>query len=136
MQPRRFPGAAASRAPRRGFSYSPEVEGAPLKLTTDNLRRQLAERLLPVYLVSGDEPLLAGEALDAIRTHAAALGYVEREQVHIDRTASVWEHALSVTQTRSLFASRRILEIRMANGKPGFGAATLLKLIAAAGDEL
>ena len=107
-----------------------------MKLTADNLSRQLAERLLPVYLVSGDEPLLVSEALDAIRARALASGFDEREQVFIDRSAAVWEHAFAATQSRSLFASRRILEVRMANAKPGFGAATLLKLIAAAGDEL
>ncbi len=64
------------------------------------------------------------------------LGFEEREQVFIERSAAVWEHALELTYNRSLFAQRRILEIRMANGKPGFGAATLLKLIAAAGEEL
>jgi DNA polymerase III subunit delta len=89
-----------------------------------------------VYLVSGDEPLLAGEALDAIRARALALGFEERAQVLVERSAAVWEHAQAFTQTRSLFANRRILEIRMANGKPGSGAATLLKLIAAAGSEL
>jgi DNA polymerase III subunit delta len=89
-----------------------------------------------VYLVSGDEPLLANEALEAIRTRARALGFEEREQVTIERSAAVWEHALAFSQARSLFASRRILEVRMANGKPGFGAASLLKLIAEAGDEL
>lgn len=107
-----------------------------MKLTADNLSRQLSERLLPVYLVSGDEPLLATEALDAIRARARALGFDEREQVFIDRSAAVWENALGATQTRSLFASRRILEIRLAGAKPGHGAATLLKLIAAAGDDL
>ncbi|HEV7431902.1 MAG TPA: DNA polymerase III subunit delta [Steroidobacteraceae bacterium] len=107
-----------------------------MKLTLDNLPRHLAERLAPVYLVSGDEPLLTGEALQAIRARALALGFEEREQVFIERSAAIWEHALAITRSRSLFASRRILEIRMANGKPGYGAATLLKLIAAAGDEL
>ncbi len=86
--------------------------------------------------MSGDEPLLAGEALHAIRARALELGFEEREQVHIERSAAVWEHALSVSHSRSLFASRRILEIRMPGGKPGLGAATLLKLIAAAGEEL
>jgi DNA polymerase-3 subunit delta len=89
-----------------------------------------------VYLVSGDEPLLAGEALGAIRARALALGFEEREQVHIERSAAVWEQALALSNNRSLFAKRRILEIRMPGGKPGFGAASLLKLIAAAGDEL
>jgi DNA polymerase-3 subunit delta len=57
-------------------------------------------------------------------------------QVSIERSAAAWEEALGATQTRSLFASRRILEIRMPGGKPGHGAATLLRLIAAAGDDL
>jgi DNA polymerase-3 subunit delta len=107
-----------------------------LKLTSDNLSRQLAERLMPVYLISSDEPLLAGEALDAIHRRAAAVGYTEREQVYIERSSTVWQQALEAVQSRSLFASRRILEIRMASGKPGHGAASLLKLIAAAGEEI
>ena len=107
-----------------------------MKLDADRLPGQLAERLLPVYLVAGDEPLLATEALDAIRARARALGFDEREQVFIDKSAATWENALASTQTQSLFASRRILEIRMPGGKPGHGAATLLKLIGAAGDDL
>jgi DNA polymerase-3 subunit delta len=107
-----------------------------LRLTADKLPRQLAERLLPVYMLSGDEPLLTAEALDAIRARARALGFEEREQVYIDKSAAVWEQALSVARNQSLFASRRILEIRMASGKPGHGAASLLKLIATAGDDL
>jgi len=50
-----------------------------LKLTSDSLAPQLAQRLLPAYLVSGDEPLLAGEAADAIRARARAAGFSERE---------------------------------------------------------
>jgi DNA polymerase-3 subunit delta len=107
-----------------------------LRLTADKLARQLAECLLPVYLLSGDEPLLTAEALDAIRARARALGFEEREQVYIDKSTAVWEQALSIARNQSLFASRRILEIRMASGKPGHGAASLLKLIAAAGDDL
>ncbi|HLQ12296.1 MAG TPA: DNA polymerase III subunit delta [Steroidobacteraceae bacterium] len=107
-----------------------------MRLTADTLARQLSERLLPVYLLSGDEPLLASEALDAIRARARALGFEEREQVFIERAAAVWEQALSIARNQSLFASRRILEVRMASGKPGAGASALLRLIAAAGDEL
>ena len=107
-----------------------------MKLNADRLPGQLAERLLPVYLVAGDEPLLAAEALDAIRARARAQGFDEREQVFIDKSAAVWENALASTRTQSLFASRRILEIRMPGGKPGHGAATLLKLVASAGDDL
>jgi DNA polymerase-3 subunit delta len=38
-----------------------------LKLSPDNLASDLASRLLPVYVVSGDDPLLTAEAADAIR---------------------------------------------------------------------
>lgn len=107
-----------------------------MRLNADRLQHHLAGKLLPVYLVAGDEPLLATEALDAIRAKARACGFDEREQVFIDKSAATWENALASTQSQSLFASRRILEIRMPGGKPGHGAATLLKLIAAAGDDL
>jgi DNA polymerase-3 subunit delta len=107
-----------------------------MKLSSDQLPAQLAGALLPVYLVSGDEPLLMAEAADAIRARARALGFAERQQVFIERSAAAWDEALGATQTLSLFASRRILEIRMHSAKPGHGAAALLRLIAAAGDDL
>jgi DNA polymerase-3 subunit delta len=45
-----------------------------LKLRPDNLAAQLEQRLLPVYLISGDEPLQAGEAADSVcRLRANAL---------------------------------------------------------------
>src|SRR5579871_5568418 len=43
---------------------------APVKLGLEGLAAQLADRLLPVYLLSGDEPLLVGEAADAVRARA------------------------------------------------------------------
>jgi len=122
--------------PSSGIESVQDPEALSLRLTADTLARQLSERLLPVYLLSGDEPLLASEALDAIRARARALGFEEREQVFIERAAAVWEQALSIARNQSLFASRRILEVRMASGKPGAGASALPRLIAAAGDEL
>ena len=107
-----------------------------MKIRPEQLKAQLERELLPAYLVAGDEPLLATEAADLVRARARALGFEERLQVFIDRSAGPWEEALAATQTRSLFATRRILEIRMPGGKPGHGAATLQKLVAAAGDDL
>jgi DNA polymerase-3 subunit delta len=43
-----------------------------LKLNADSLARHLEQQLLPTYLISGDEPLIAGEAADAIRNRARA----------------------------------------------------------------
>ena len=108
-----------------------------MKLSLDELPAQLAQRLLPAYLVSGDEPLRVGEACDLIRARARAAGFAEREVFFIERTSAVWDEVQQSAQSLSLFANRRVLEIRMPTGKPGVsGAAALLRVIAAAGDEL
>lgn len=108
-----------------------------MKLTLDALAAHLAGQLLPAYLVSGDEPLLSGEALDAIRERARAAGAGTREVFFIERGNAVWEAVLQAAQSLSLFAERRIVEIRMPSGKPGAsGAAALLRLLQAAGSDL
>jgi len=94
-----------------------------MKLTLENLSAQLAERLLPVYLVSGDEPLLVGEASDAIRARARARGFAEREVFFIERSSAVWDEVRQAAL--------------MPGGKPGVtGAAALLRLFEAAGEDL
>jgi DNA polymerase III subunit delta len=101
-----------------------------LKLTPDSLATQLRERLLPVYLVSGDEPLLTGEAADAVRSAARAAGFTERE-VHFVERAGDWEEVRGSARSLSLFGARRVLEIRM-SGRPGTaGNAALVGLLEA-----
>ncbi len=108
-----------------------------MKLSLDALDDHLSKALLPVYLVSGDEPLLVGEATDAIRARARSAGFDERQVFFIERTAAVWADIGQTAQALSLFASRRIVEIRMPGGKPGTtGAAALMRLFDAAGDDL
>jgi DNA polymerase III subunit delta len=108
-----------------------------MKLSLDELPSQLAQRLLPAYLISGDEPLRVGEASDLIRARARAAGYEEREVFFIERASAVWDEVQHSAQSLSLFANRRVIEIRMPTGKAGVsGAAALLRVIAAAGDEL
>lgn len=108
-----------------------------MKLSSETLGPQLAERLLPAYLVSGDEPLLVQEAVDAIRSRARATGFNERAVFFIERNQSVWEEAREAAQALSLFCERRILEIRMPGGRPGTaGASTLSSLLAASGESL
>jgi DNA polymerase-3 subunit delta len=108
-----------------------------VKLSTDTLSAHLAQSLLPIYLVSGDEPLLVGEASDAIRSRARLAGFSERQVFFIERGAAVWEEITHAAQSLSLFATSRIVEIRMPGGKPGTaGAAALTRLFAAAGADL
>jgi DNA polymerase III subunit delta len=88
-----------------------------LKLTTDSLAAHLAQPLRNAYLVSGDEPLLVAEA------------FSERETHFIERVAD-WGAVTAAVSNLSLFAARRIIEIRLASAKPGVaGGAVLVKLV-------
>lgn len=89
-----------------------------VKLNPDNLTTHLEQKLLPVYLVSGDEPLLTGEAADAVRARARAAGFTERESHFLER-GSDWDDVRASAGNMSLFGSRRLVEIRLPSGKPG-----------------
>ena len=100
-----------------------------LKLTSDALDAHLAHKLLPAYLISGDEPLLAAEAADAVRARARAAGHTERE-VHFIERAADWDDVRASAGTLSLFGSRRVLEVRLGSARPGAtGGAVLAELI-------
>ena len=102
-----------------------------MKLTSDSLATHLAERLLPAYLVSGDEPLLAAEAADAVRARARGAGFTERE-VHFIERAADWDEVRASAANLSLFGARRVVEIRLTSAKPGVaGNATLVALLEA-----
>ncbi|TLY56906.1 MAG: DNA polymerase III subunit delta, partial [Gammaproteobacteria bacterium] len=102
-----------------------------MKLTSDSLATHLGERLLPAYLVSGDEPLLAAEAADAVRARARGAGFTERE-VHFIERAADWDEVRASAANLSLFAARRVVEIRLASPKPGTaGNAALIALLEA-----
>jgi DNA polymerase-3 subunit delta len=73
---------------------------------------------LPAVLwLAGDEPLLLLEAADAIRASARTLGYSEREVLNVERGFRI-ESLLEHSQALSLFASRKLIELRF-GGKPG-----------------
>jgi DNA polymerase-3 subunit delta len=91
-----------------------------LKLTFDSLRSHLSGEPSRAYLVSGDEPLLVGEAADAIRARVKRAGFEEREVHFIERVAD-WEAVRAAANNLSLFGSRKLVEIRLPSGKPGTG---------------
>src|ERR1700733_9486349 len=112
--------AALAAGPRRGRRLTAGYARGrgPLKLTCDSLPAHLAQRLLPAYLVSGDEPLLAGEAADAVRARARSAGFSEREVHFIERSGD-WDALRASAANLSLFATRRVLEVRLASARPG-----------------
>jgi DNA polymerase-3 subunit delta len=101
-----------------------------MKLSTDRLGQQLESSTATAWLVAGDEPLLVGEAADAIRARARQQGYTGRETFFVERYFD-WGGLQGASQALSLFAERRILEIRMPTARPGVeGGAVLARLAA------
>ena len=82
------------------------------------LSQHLQKQLLPFYTVFGEEPLLAIEAADLIRSKARQTGYVEREIFTIDNQFNRSELQLR-KNSLSLFGERRVLDLRIPSGKPG-----------------
>src|SRR5690606_20859732 len=111
---------------------------AGLRTPPEKLPALLARGLSPVYLLSGSEPLTLGESADAIRAAARAAGFTEREVFFIERaTGGPWDEIFASCQSMSLFAARRLIEIRIPGSTPGTeGAKALQELVRLAGPDL
>ena len=104
-----------------------------MKISANHLPAQLNKSLVPCYLVTGDEPLLVQEALDAIRGAAREQGFSARE-LFVQATGFDWGELANTGGNLSLFAERRIIELRLPTGKPGLrGGAAIAEF--AANDE-
>ena len=73
-----------------------------MRLRPEQLGKHLADRLLPAYLVAGDEPLQQGELLDDLRRAARDQGFDERHRFSSD-TGIDWNSLLNESQSMSLF---------------------------------
>jgi len=93
-------------------------------LKADQLAGSLKRGLAPVYLVGGDEPLLLLECCDQIREAARTRGYIERELLQVEAGFD-WSE-LRQAATPSLFATRKIIDLRLRSGKPGQEGARVL----------
>jgi DNA polymerase-3 subunit delta len=91
----------------------------------DQLAAHLERQLAPLYVIHGDEPLLALEAADAIRSRARQQGFTQRTVLHAERTFK-WGELSATGASMSLFGDRQLVELRIPTGKPGTeGAAAL-----------
>ena len=89
-----------------------------MRLSPDKIPAHLRKNLAPLYLVFGEETLLAQEAADAIRAAARQQGYTERECLTVE-TGFDWHTLRQLASSPSLFAQRRLLELRLGDAKPG-----------------
>lgn len=104
--------------------------------SAEQLREHLGDRLRPAYLVAGDEPLLVLEAVDQIRKAALASGCSERLVFDV---VSGFDWADWRMQVRSygLFASRRLIELRLASAKLTVdGAEAVATFVADPGEDV
>ncbi len=83
------------------------------------------KQLAPVYFVTGDEPLQQGEVADAIRLAAKKSGYSTREVLSVE-TGFEWGDLALAADSMSLFADKKIIDLRLPSGKPGIEGAKAL----------
>lgn len=95
-----------------------------MALRADQLAGSLKRGLAPVYLVGGEEPLLLLECCDQIREAARAQGFAERELLQVEKGFD-WS-SLGQAATPGLFATRKIIDLRLRTGKPGREGARVL----------
>jgi DNA polymerase-3 subunit delta len=89
-----------------------------MRLRPEQLAGQPTDVLLPMYLVSGEEPFQLGQVCDAIRQRAHDAGYTNRTVMQVDRSFD-WQTLTAAAQTLSLFAEKQLIELRLPSGKPG-----------------
>lgn len=100
------------------------------QLRPAQLPGHLERELLPVYVVHGDDPLLAMEAADHVRHAARKRGFDEREVLVVE-PGFRWDAFSAATRNRGLFGERRVIDLRLPSGKPGIDGARVLEDFAA-----
>jgi len=97
-----------------------------VQLRPEQLGAQLAKGIAPLYVVTGDEPLLALEAADAIRAAARAAGYSDRKLLSVERSFD-WGQLAAAGAGMSLFGDKTFIDLRIPGGKPGKDGAKALE---------
>ena len=90
-----------------------------MRLKVEQVKNHLTKSsLLPVYLVSGDEPLQRLEVADLIRSSTKQQGFEERIVLEVDKQFD-WQRLLDEASALSLFSSLKLIELKMGSAKPG-----------------
>ncbi len=100
-----------------------------MELKPEQLEAQLGSGpLRPAYLIAGPEALRVLEAADAVRAAAREQGIAEREvfEAEGNQREVDWSALQASLRAPSLFASRRLIEIRLPTGKPGKDGAAVI----------
>ncbi len=101
-----------------------------MNLAPAHLSEHLKRGLKSLYTLHGDEPLLAQEFADALRAEARARGHTERAVHTVAGAHFDWSAVLASGGSLSLFADKRIVEVRIPSGKPGKDGSAALQQLA------
>jgi DNA polymerase-3 subunit delta len=105
-----------------------------MELKPEQLAAQLESGpLRPAYLIAGPEALRVLEAADAVRAAARAQGIGEREvfEAEGNQREPDWNALDATFNAPSLFASRRLVELRLPTGKPGKDGGAIIEAFCA-----
>jgi DNA polymerase-3 subunit delta len=97
-----------------------------MKIRAKQLDAHLRKGLAKLYAVHGAEALLALEAADRIRDAARRSGCTERE-IFFAEPGADWSRLGAAAANLSLFASKRLFELRIPTGKPGVEGARAIE---------
>lgn len=89
-----------------------------MRLRFNQLAAHLEGQLSPIYIVAGEEPLQIREATDSVRARARARGFTERQVMEVGPGFD-WGEFQAVCDCLSLFAERRLIDLRIPSAKPG-----------------
>lgn len=87
-----------------------------MRINSDQLDAHLQKPLQAFYWIAGDETLLVQEALAQLRARCRAQGFTEWDLFFVDRSFS-WQSMLQSGNSMSLFADRKIIELRQTSAK-------------------
>ncbi|MGZ8152533.1 MAG: DNA polymerase III subunit delta [Methylovulum sp.] len=96
-----------------------------MRLKPEQVATALQKNLAPIYFISGDEPLQIGEIADAVRAAARKAGYDTREVLVADSGFS-WNELTESAGALSIFADKKIIDLRLPTGTPGAEGAKAL----------
>jgi DNA polymerase-3 subunit delta len=96
-----------------------------MRFKPEQLSAALKKGLMPVYFISGDEPLQLGEMADAVRKAARTAGFENREIISVE-TGFEWNQLAFSADSLSIFADKKIIDLRLPTGTPGTDGAKAL----------
>src|SRR3990167_419841 len=96
------------------------------KLTYFQLEAQLAKPLAPLYLISGEDPLLKQDAIRLLRAAATKAGITE--QLRFDPEAQHdWEQVYGLLYASSLLADKQFIEVNLHDHAPNKTATAFIQ---------